>query len=176
MKKQKNRVTLPAFTYLQECFTYFPETGRLFWKARPEAHFPTPRASRSWNARYAHKPAFTTANAYGHLTGSLAAGKYVAHRIIWKLVTGEEPPLLIDHKDRNPKNNRWNNFRAATKGQNNINSSIPHGVHFDKSRGRWAAYTKFNGKKVHLGRHDTEMAARQARIAGVRKLFGEFAP
>lgn len=176
MSVRKIRVLLPDAAYLRSCFRYNKRTGILIWKKRPREHFATQRAFGMWNARYAGKEALTAVNTYGHLAGTLDNKKYVAHRVIWKLVTGQEPPHLIDHRNRKPSDNRWRNFRAATKGQNNINSSLSRGVSFDKSRGKWAAYTKLNGRKIFLGRHETERAARLARISGVRELFGDFAP
>lgn len=35
---------LPDRAYLQECFTYDPLTGTLFWKDRPRSHFNSDRA------------------------------------------------------------------------------------------------------------------------------------
>lgn len=91
-------------------------------------------------------------------------------------MTGDEPPPIVDHADRDILNNCWDNLRAATKSQNNINRNGLAGVHFDKSRGNWQAYTKVNGRKVHLGRHATEEEARRAREQGVRRIYNEFAP
>jgi hypothetical protein len=130
---------------------------------------------KSWNSRYAQKEAFTAISAEGYFHGRLDDRGYLAHRLIWKWVKGAEPPPLIDHEDTVRSNNRWKNLRAATKGQNNVNSKRGAGVHFDKSRKKWAAYTKLNGKKIHLGRHSTEEQARAARNAGAVKYHGEFA-
>jgi hypothetical protein len=177
MRKRTERLLLPRAEYLRELFAYDPLTGSLVWKRRPREHFPTQRACSTWNARYSGKEALAAVNkSSGHLFGSIDNRHFLKQRVIWKLVTGEEPPLIVDHRDRDPTNNQWNNLRAATKSQNNINSGLKRGVSFDKSRGLWAAYTKLNGKKVHLGRHKTEAQARQARELGVRRYFGEFAP
>ena len=129
-----------------------------------------------WNARYANKRAFATVNNSGYFFGCIDNNKYLTHRIIWKMLTGKDPVGIIDHADRNPLNNKQGNLRPATKSQNNINRKNNAGVHYDKSRGNWQAYTKTNGKKVHLGRYASEAEARVARINGVRELFGDFAP
>ncbi len=166
---------LPSQEYLKECFVYFRTTGKLFWRVRPAYHFKDARACNSWNTRYSKKEAFTAVSDAGYFHGRLNDRGHLAHRLIWKLVRGEDPPALIDHEDTVRSNNAWKNLRAATKGQNNVNSKRGAGVHFDKSRGKWMAYSKLNGKMVHFGRHDTEEQARAARNIGAEKLHGEFA-
>jgi hypothetical protein len=157
------------------CFSYSIVAGKLFWRVRPVEHFKDQRACNAWNTRYANKQAFTAISDVGYFHGRLDDKGFLAHRLIWKWVTGEDPPPLIDHEDTIRLNNSWGNLRAATKGQNNVNSKRGAGVWFDKERGKWAAYTKLNGKKIHLGRHDTEEQARAARNAGAIKYHGEFA-
>lgn len=96
--------------------------------------------------------------------------------MIWKLVTGEDPTAIIDHKDRDSRNNRWRNLREATKSQNNINSTVKLGVTFDRARNKWQAYVKVRGKNRHLGRFDTKIEALTIRAKTARELYGEFAP
>lgn len=167
---------LPPVEYLNSCLYYELETGKLYWNARPIEHFKSEGMWNTWNKRFAGKEAFCVPQSTGHLNGTLDWAHYSAHRIIWKLKTGEEPPLIVDHEDRNPQNNRWSNLRAATKAQNNINSTARAGVYFDKHRNKWVAEIGLKKKKVFLGRHDTREAAVAAREEGVRKLFGAFAP
>lgn len=173
MKKIK---ALPPTQHLVVCLSYERSTGRLFWRARPRTHFATQRAYSTWNKRYAGTQAFTAINPQGYFFGSIDNEKYLAHRVIWKLVTKKEPPPIVDHKDRNSKNNRFVNLRAATKSQNNINSTKKAGIYFDVSRGNWQAYIKLGGRKIHLGRHPTKHKALQARKVGAQRLFGIFAP
>lgn len=176
MKKRKERRVLPEAEYLRACLRYESGTGFLYWRTRPISHFFNVRAYKFWNTRYAGKRAFCTENGQGYYFGALDNEKYLTHRIIWKYVTGEEPPLIVDHVDRKPKNNRFKNFRAATKSQNNINSTVKKGIWFDAQRGKWQAYIKINGKRKHLGRHETKRAAQAARKKAAIELFGAFAP
>lgn len=79
---------IPSVEYLKECFTYDPKTGILTWNHRPRHHHKLEREVKRFNTNYAGKEA-------GRLTTSgyrevVLDGSYIsAHRIIWKLRTGE---------------------------------------------------------------------------------------
>ena len=169
-------MTFPSVSYIRQALLYNKETGNLYWRKRPQKHFKDRRACNSWNARYAGTEAFTSLNNHGYFHGALGNRSYTAHRVIWKLVTGKEPPPIIDHRDRNAKNNAWKNLRVATQSQNNINSVVRQGVCFDRSRGKWMAYVKINRKNIFLGYRGTKLAARRIRVAAAKQYFGEFAP
>jgi len=113
-----------------------------------------------------------------------SAGGYAARNI--KLDNGKKSIELLhrrlndtpvgfdtDHKNTDRLDNRRSNLRTATRQQNernrssmNANTSGCRGVSFDKSRGKWAAYIKFNYRKIHLGRYDTFEEAVAARQRG----------
>lgn len=97
---------------------------------------------------------------------------YSEHRLIFAMFTGEWPPL-VDHINRDVKDNRIENLRAATKSQNNWNSrrrrdnkSGVKGVDLHKF-GRWRARLCVHGVSVHVGmfatKEEAETALRQAR-------------
>lgn len=167
---------LPPVGYLRECLRYESESGKLYWLERPLRHFSNRRVFGWWNSTYAGTKAFTAQTKGKQIFGSVDNEHYLAHRVIWKLVTGKEPPAIIDHRDRNSLNNRWENLRAATKSQNNINSTVKREVWFDKARNKWQAHIKKNGKRIHLGRYDSEREALLVRKIAAQKYFGEFAP
>ena len=48
---------------------------------------------------------------------------YYAHRVIWKMVTGDEPEH-IDHINGRPDDNRLTNLRAATHSLNMRNRKV----------------------------------------------------
>lgn len=81
---------------------------------------------------------------------------YLRHRLIYALHTGEWPSL-IDHKDRDRENDRFENLRPYTKSLNGHNSdkswgTVPHrGVSFDNRNQKFAAYCKINYKRKFLG-------------------------
>ena len=79
------------------------------------------------------------------------------HRQIMGLAYGD--PQEVDHKNRNPLDNRRSNLFFSTRRQN-ANNTRSHG----KSRfrgvasnhGKWRAYAYDNGKQINLGNFDTE--------------------
>ena len=90
---------------------------------------------------------------------------------------------LCDHIDRNPLNNRKNNFRKCTQNENMVNRSLFKnnksgftGVYFRKDNGYWIAQITVNCNKIYLGQFSTKENAIQARLRAESKYFGEFAP
>lgn len=172
---------LPPFDYLNECFRYDPETGFVYWKERPRKHFKSDRTWKIWNAKRAFKRAFVTSDGY-HLQGGLDNVLWLSHRIIWKLVTGGDPVDLIDHKDRNPTNNRFENLRECNHFQNNAN----HKVKRNNTSGVTGVTRSPCSWIVHIGNSDSEGSylgsfssldeAIKVRKEAENKLYGEFVP
>lgn len=104
---------------------------------------------------------------------------YSAHRLAWLYVTGELPEM-IDHKDLNPSNNRFENLRACTNGQNQMNKRVMRNnklrcknIHMQRGRTYRATITK--DKKTYNRTFKTLDDA-QAWISQMRsELHGEFA-
>lgn len=159
-----NRV-LPPRAYLLSVLRYEPLTGALTWRRRKEE---TPH-DRTWNTRYADKPALAHKVPQGYLEGKLLGKNYRAHRVIWKMETGEEP-LKVDHKNGRRDDNRWRNLRsvddtehAKNCGVRDDNTSGTVGVVFDRDRLRWRAQIGVNGKTRYLGLFDNKTDAIAAR-------------
>jgi hypothetical protein len=161
---------LPTQQELRRLFTYDPRTGLLYWRIAS-----------------GRQPAGAIAGCRapdGRILVSVDGRLQKAHRVIWKMMTGKEPPHLIDHRDRNGCNNRWSNLRKATKSQNNMNSdTIPRhntsgirGVSFFSRTGRYRATIKKDGVSHHLGYFDSPEAAAQAYRAAALRLHGEWVP
>jgi hypothetical protein len=104
--------------------------------------------------------------------------------MIWEAFNGPIPDgMEIDHKDRNPSNNKLSNLRLATREQNarnnsgHRNSRSKHsGVCFHQRLNRWQAYIRVKRKLVHLGYFETEDQAAARRLQVEKSTFGEFAP
>lgn len=152
---------LPSSETLNEYFTYNPRSGILRWKK-----------IGGWKYRPGNKAGIP--QAFGYLVVSFKSTVYMAHRIIWCMVTGDDPgPLEIDHKNNNKSDNRWSNLRLATHANNNQNtklqknnSSGAKGVAWHKQRNCWRAYIsvgpRTSSKQIHLGLFRTVEAAAEA--------------
>jgi hypothetical protein len=174
------KLALPDAAYLRECFDYDPDTGFLIWKTRPREHFANDGACRRWNGLHAGGVAGGIGPG-GYLIVEIKAVPYRVHRIIWKLLTGQDPDNEIDHKNKEKTDNRRENLREATPQQNCFNqpkrrktSDLPTGVYFN--RGRYISQVRPHAKapKVHLGCFSTPEEAHAAYLAYVIPIRGEF--
>lgn len=93
-----------------------------------------------------------------------------------------QPKQMFDHRDRNWLNNSKSNLRPCTYSQNMMNRCKNHGskskykgVHWMRSRGKWRARIKFQGKEYHIGVFHNAEAAALAYNRKALELFGEFA-
>lgn len=158
---------------VRERFTYDPETGFLMSrKVRTIGSrvLPFERACRVAKSSVKSQSDYCVV--------SFGGSAYAAHRVIWFIVTGEQPPDQIDHKDLNGTNNRWPNMRAATPVQNGANKApIRKGLKgaVRLRSGRYQAQVKCNGVFHYLGSFATEAEANAAYAAKAVELFGEFA-
>ena len=108
--------------------------------------------------------------------------RYLSNRLAWFYMTGEWPPVQVDHKDTDTFNDSWANLRLATNQQNGRNQrKRPRnttgwkGVSFDKKKRRFRAYIKVDYKQIWLGYHATKIQAWYAYRVAAQKHFGEFA-
>lgn len=109
--------------------------------------------------------------------------EYAGHRLAWLYVTGEWPPIDIDHEDRDPLNNRWDNLRLATPSQNGANKmALPNSTGFkgvghsqNNKRNPYTAMITVHQKKIYLGCFQTPEAAHAAYYKAAKEHFGEFA-
>jgi len=169
-------VNLPSTEYLRACFSYDPDTGILQWKHRPRRHFPSLKEWKRWNARFAGTLA---GHKQRHSSITFANGGYLTHRIIWKWMTGKEPPPNIDHESRDGCDNRWINLRPADQTQQNWNKSLQknntsghRGV--SPANGKWRAVIYVRKSQRHLGTFSTVEMAIAAYKTAARELHGEF--
>ena len=171
---------------------YDPNPGILTWKERTPDMFKdgkpgkygkygAERNCKIWNTKYAGKP-IKCKRYDGYIVFRLDGFTYRAHRVIWLIQTGEWPAKDIDHKNVEEGNNVWSNLRAATRSQNIANTSLYKnntsgykGVSYNKNCGKYTAYIKKDGRKLHLGCFDDPVLAAAKRTAIGKELFGEFA-
>lgn len=139
---------LPSQAELLHLFSYNPETGVLLWRNPPGRRL---------------KPGQVAGNicpAYGYrVVGLTCQGRKLllrVHRVVWKMMTGVEPPVRIDHINRDRLDNRWANLRD---GSGTVN-------HDNKEYKRFGAKAN-EGLPTGISRHGRGyMAKRQNRYLG----------
>lgn len=85
---------------------------------------------------------------------------------------------MIDHINNNRLDNRMINLRSVTTGVNNHNKNKKEGctsqyIGVCKNRNKWQAEISYEGKKEHLGLHQTEIEAAQAYNKKAKELYGD---
>lgn len=161
--------SLPSLERLNELFVYDATSGDLRWKTIP-LHFKRAKVG----------DLVGTIGARGYRVIGIAGFYYHAHRIIWKMVTGTDPVDQIDHIDGDRLNNRWENLRAASNGQNRWNTKLAKnnssghkGVSYEHGRS-WVAYISAGGGQKRLGRFKSKEEAIAARLSAAEALHGEY--
>ena len=158
---------------VRNLFAYDPDEGLLRW--------------RNAAGRYGRIPAGTVAGRIheeGYRYVTIYGRHYRASRIIWLWMTEKWPEHQVDHEDRNPGNDKWDNLRRATGSQNKANcrkyrnkSCDLKGVQAVQKRRsiRYRAIATKNGQRVHLGYFDTPELAHAAYLSAAEMMHGEFA-
>jgi AP2 domain. len=159
----------PPADYLHERLSYDPTSGLLTWK---EFH-----GFKNFNTRYAGKQAGRRSGLKTQVC--LHRHLYQTHRIIWKMMTGDDPTDFIDHIDRNSHNNRWNNLRLVKHIENIWNSSMRKDntsgyIGVSRDRSAWSARIRINGKEKHLGNFPNPEEASLAYKAAIQRVRGHF--
>ena len=165
--RRKPPLPLPSQERLQELFDYNPETGELRWKV-----------SLSNRVRVGNVAGCI--DTCGHRQIRIDGVVYMAHRLIWKLINGEDPGPELDHVNGRPGENHIDNIRKTTPSQNNANqgrrannSSGFKGVW--KTLYGYRAGIQHHGIQKTLGTCPTAELAHAAYKEAALKLFGPFA-
>ncbi len=118
---------------------------------------------------------------YKRLTIRVDGRLYLAHRVAWLIANGQWPSRELDHANGDALDNRLENLREATRAENARN--VParkrnrvglKGVCWDRSKGKWLASAKHNGRNVYLGRFNTPEEAHAAWRDFATKNHGDF--
>ena len=162
------RSILPSTEFLNQRFTYDPVKGELRYREAVSSH--------------THAGMLVSHKVHTRVNNI----KLVNSRIIWKMVNGTEPPIIVDHSDGDPLNFKWSNLRAATYSQNRHNARVnrsksPFGYPgiWDNSKRRpgglpFGASIHIRGRTVRLGTFpDLESAVAARRSAEVEH-YGEY--
>jgi hypothetical protein len=159
----KGCTTMLSREQLKRLLHYDPDTGIWMW-------LDSPRPGWAW--RYAG-----WVDHYGYLRVKIGRRVYICARLAFLYMTGSMPEE-VDHIDRDPRNDRWNNLRAADRSGNNQNrakrpdnKSGAIGVFWNKQRRKWTAQVG----RVYLGLFDSIEEATLVRDRYARDWHGPFA-
>ena len=107
----------------------------------------------------------------GYMHVRISGVGYKSHRLSWLFVYGYFPENEVDHIDRIRHHNWISNLREASRSCNARNTGNPatntsgvKGVYWHKSRNKWYAQTKVNGKRKYLGSYKNFHNAVCARL------------
>lgn len=168
---------LPDASTLHEILRYSPD-GSLHYRERgphlfkESDRFPPQALANMWNGKMAGKRA-DKSKSDGRYSSVLIQGKlYLAHRVIWKMVYGNDPDI-VDHINGNGLDNRIENLRSVDAKGNQRNRRVNSnsktrrsGVTLHKATGKWRAVAA----KIFLGLYDTFDDAVAAREEAERQL------
>ena len=169
---------------LRQILRYDELTGLFVWLPRPASMF-SPSMGRvirsaewsanKWNSRYSGKPALTKRLPSGYLGGSIFNKPVRAHRVAWAMHWDAWPKGEIDHINGRPDDNRIQNLRDVTHGENMKNqrryvnnASGTTGVSWYSANRRWVAEIQHDGERHSLGSYQSLDDAIAARLAAER--------
>jgi hypothetical protein len=135
---------------------YESDTGHLFWKNNGKF------------AGYKHTSGYMNVRVKGKM--------YRAHRVIWAMVYGKFPDLMIDHINGIPFDNRIQNLREVSNMVNQQNQRKARkdniggllGAHF--YRGKWLSQIRVDGRLKYLGNFLSKQEAHAVYVQAKRQL------
>lgn len=150
---------------IKEVLRYEPDTGLFYWKSN--------RGGTARAGTIAGSP-----HRKGYLTVSVLGKAWLAHRLAWAFIHGEEPPpgLQIDHKNGDRSDTRWENLRIGDASFNQQNRRRPAkhnklGVLGVQRYGRrFAAFVRIGGRSRRVGTFSTPEAAHECYVQAKREL------
>lgn len=156
----------PTAERVRELLSYNPETGKFRWRIK--------RLGCSSGK-------CGTINQNGYHVIRLDFVAYKAHVLAWYYVTGVWPDRFVDHIDGDKLNNKFENLRLATPGQNAMNRKMHKnnksgfkGVTYNRLARKWQANITVNRKIMYLGLYVTPEEAHDAYCKAAVEYHGEF--
>lgn len=164
-----------AQALLKEVLSYDPVTGVFRWRVPAGRWGRIPAGSVAGNV--------SIVSGYRLIGLGVSGRTYRAGHLAWLYMTGEWPPVTIDHINQTKDDDRFSNLRPATFTENKRNSpkyknntsGFP-GVHWREERQCWRARVVIDGKPKWIGSFATAEEANVVRLAAVKEAYGEFAP
>jgi len=165
MKAGLKLTELEVFKLIKKDVIYNRELGKVFWKNR----------SDSIVKEGAEIGVLPTSR---HKGFNVRGRTCCVHRLIYWL-ENDTLPEMVDHKNRDPRDNRIDNLRAATRSQNGMNANVRSnnklGVkNVSPLRGKYKVQLYKDKKGICIGTFESlelaELIASEAR----EKYHGEF--
>ena len=154
----------------RELLEYSVVSGRVYRKIRTAPQCPAGSLAGSLDYPSTGKP---------RLQITIDGRRYLLHRIIWLMVTGEWPERVIDHRNGDATNNSWLNLRDASRAVNSQNQrvwrfnkkhALPLGVTlvYPERIKPYRAAIHVKGRRLSLGFHATPEDAHAAYVMAKR--------
>ena len=138
---------LPSVDYLRDTFSYNPLTGRLHYRKRASSQLPIDSPAGCKQAKY--------------FRIKIKGVHYMAHRVIYKWLTGIEPGPLVEHRDDNGFNNcAWN--LLSSDHRRNYETRFGSIKGYCRQSNGYQVSVSINGVVHYIGYYPTE---REASIA-----------
>jgi len=164
-KKEMRNGPPVTFEELRELFDYDDEQGCLRWRDSPKFNMPAGSIAGYLKGTTGYHDIMIKGKAYG------------LHRIIFMWRHGYMPENVVDHRDRNPLNNRISNLREVSIQCNNRNCNVRVdnkarviGVYFHKQSRKWEASVRVMSKATTLVRTSDFVEAVAHRLAAEQQL------
>ena len=154
----------PIPSDIAEYLEYNPKTGLIVCKkVWATSRYNSVKHGDTWGSSRQTK---------GYLSGEFRGHRYLTHRVIWFLQTGEDPgDKTPDHINGDRADNRWTNLRLADGSRQQRNKG-QLGFYWNKERRRFMAKIRIaTGKQIYLGYFDCPLLARIAYHSKFTELF-----
>jgi hypothetical protein len=167
--RRVKRNALPPVDQLHKLFVYDHNAKGLRW-----------RVDRN-KARAGNRAG--SINGQGRRLVKIDGMNYYEHRLVWKMLKGEEPPEIVDHiRIKDVTVNSLTNLRAVSKSESvfhrstfSNNKTGVTGVWWDRTCEKWIAAICVNHHQIALGRFDKFKDAVAARRAAELQYYGTIA-
>lgn len=158
-----------SFEYVSSLLSYNAKTGGFVWRV-DRGRF------RCAGKRAGHL------GTEGYWILKIDGYNFQGQRVAWLLKTGNWPDLEVDHEDTNRANNRWENLRQATHGQNQSNGvayknntlGVKGVSPMPKQPGRFRVRIRKDGIERHIGCFNSLEEAGVAYASAAQELHGRF--
>lgn len=166
--------------HLRKIAEYNPKTGVVTWRKRGKETFrnggPYAEAiSERWNKHRAGNPVGHI-SPHGYVVTTIEKKTVMVHRMAWAIHFGRHPKGQIDHISGAKNDNRLENLREVSAGENSRNRKKPvtnssglMGVHFHKQSAKWHARIMVDGVRRHLGAFEDPKEAHRAYVRAKQK-------